>query len=208
MCLGAMNIWQCKRCHNAVLKDTWKQPIFSCAAAIASGTSSCNYAGIEWTVARKRCGLDVNPRESLTNPSIGTCFLSWTETLCLGCQTEDEIKALNLHADSPELDTWEDKSLRETASASELDARTAKHVPWEPSTPAQQAGAPGFWADQLSETTAVGYESEEDSKWADYSEHRETDEDDDEEDGGARLTDQYVFEESFVRETVSCLYGA
>ncbi|KAI0132421.1 hypothetical protein BJ170DRAFT_592378 [Xylariales sp. AK1849] len=146
MCKRTQTKWHCKNCHSVVLVDT-RSPVSGCALADARG-HSCDYDEIEWTIFRRQAGTDVDPRESLSDPSQGTCFLSWIEFRCLGCQMDDELPGLHIHADSPELDTWDEKH-RPGHLRSSLDIRATEFFPQISTTEAQRRETRSSWINTM-----------------------------------------------------------
>lgn len=102
MCFGNRLVWHCKRCFGVVLVDT-RYRVRCLAALTLSGR--CPYEATMWVDRHLQAGGDVNPRESLTDPTLGAALLRWNEFYCVYCEVVIQVlHPLDLHAESPALD--------------------------------------------------------------------------------------------------------
>ncbi|KAK9422615.1 hypothetical protein SUNI508_00478 [Seiridium unicorne] len=132
MCTSVTTIWNCKRCLGKVLldKSSGHMPCHEAQMRRAfCPPESTNYLPPLWKCA----GSDVDPRESLTDPSKGRALLKWCEWYCFACEMDVfELPKLKLHADSEELDLGvsQEKEDREVVGTRSDDWETLPLMLW------------------------------------------------------------------------------
>jgi hypothetical protein len=129
MCIGNRLLWRCKKCLGIVLMDTRYRTLCPMAVVLAG---RCSYEAMRWTDRHLLAGSDVNPRESLKDPSCGVALLRWNEFYCIHCELVDQVlHPIELHAEAPELDSWEVQQQQGREAKNHRDLQQAQDQRWD-----------------------------------------------------------------------------